>query len=340
MNNIISGIILILILIVIVSFIIIRIKRKKFNSSFTYGILYFLMIPMFALIYNIMPDCWISYSSGMENSFFSNIYFSVVIITTLGFGDIMPTNQYSSLIIGLESIIGIIFIGFFLNSLSHEHSRKVTEMEQKKEYEKWYKGEFQKLIRYSKIISIDIENYTRFARVITLPIKRRNGEDWISGKIITDWNGEFVFSDLQDLYKGCSYVTTDMKVPAAKYYYKYQYELAESFEKLLENVEIKTWEPLESLCIKLLRNCKSEDGGDYILKKCDEVLNENNSRVNLDTKMIKEHKGDIINRPSDGLRPYKELYRTLKNNMKLIMCYKKALSLIQKQNKNITINDK
>lgn len=49
-------------------------------------------------------------------------YFSAVTITTLGYGDIVPITTMSRTLVAFESIIGIVLIGLFLNSLSREHA--------------------------------------------------------------------------------------------------------------------------------------------------------------------------------------------------------------------------
>jgi len=50
------------------------------------------------------------------------LYLSTVTITTLGYGDILPLTSRARLLVALESILGIVVIGLFLNSLSREHS--------------------------------------------------------------------------------------------------------------------------------------------------------------------------------------------------------------------------
>lgn len=45
-------------------------------------------------------------------------YFSIVTITTLGYGDIAPVSSLSRALVGFESIWGIVMIGLFINSLS------------------------------------------------------------------------------------------------------------------------------------------------------------------------------------------------------------------------------
>ena len=44
------------------------------------------------------------------------LYFSVVTITTLGYGDIVPVTTKARILIGSESLIGIVLLGFFINA--------------------------------------------------------------------------------------------------------------------------------------------------------------------------------------------------------------------------------
>ena len=60
-----------------------------------------------------------------------SIYFSVVTITTLGYGDISPSNLWGMLLTGIEVILGIITLGLFLNSISMEILNKNYEAQKK-----------------------------------------------------------------------------------------------------------------------------------------------------------------------------------------------------------------
>lgn len=46
------------------------------------------------------------------------IYFSTVIVTTLGFGDIVPMTDRARLLVAFEAILGIVLMGLFLNSVA------------------------------------------------------------------------------------------------------------------------------------------------------------------------------------------------------------------------------
>jgi hypothetical protein len=56
-------------------------------------------------------------SSG---SFGRMFYFSAVTITTLGYGDIVPITNIARIVTSIESILGVVLIGLFLNSLTRE----------------------------------------------------------------------------------------------------------------------------------------------------------------------------------------------------------------------------
>ncbi len=62
----------------------------------------------------------IGFPSEASGSFSRMLYLSVVTITTLGYGDIVPITDFNRFLIGFESIIGLVIIGLFLNSLSKE----------------------------------------------------------------------------------------------------------------------------------------------------------------------------------------------------------------------------
>lgn len=54
-------------------------------------------------------------------------YLSAVTITTLGYGDIVPTSSTARLLVSLEAILGILVAGLFLNSLAKATGRASVE---------------------------------------------------------------------------------------------------------------------------------------------------------------------------------------------------------------------
>ena len=45
------------------------------------------------------------------------LYYSIVTLTTLGYGDILPTNSLAMMAAGFESIVGVLYIAVMIGSI-------------------------------------------------------------------------------------------------------------------------------------------------------------------------------------------------------------------------------
>ena len=54
------------------------------------------------------------------DTYFRMLYFSTVTITTLGYGDILPISNLARIMVSIESIVGIVVIGLFLNAVGRK----------------------------------------------------------------------------------------------------------------------------------------------------------------------------------------------------------------------------
>lgn len=60
----------------------------------------------------------------VDNNVCRMLYLSIVTITTLGFGDIVPITDLARILIGLESFCGVVISGFFVNAVFHKATNK------------------------------------------------------------------------------------------------------------------------------------------------------------------------------------------------------------------------
>ena len=95
--------------------------------------IYLSVILMFSLFYWLFNIPFNSGSGITQLHFFDSLYFSVVTITTLGYGDFSPVGGLGKLLTGSEAILGILILGLFLNSLSHSLAKKYQEELKEKE---------------------------------------------------------------------------------------------------------------------------------------------------------------------------------------------------------------
>jgi hypothetical protein len=93
------------------------------NKPAWVGSIYIMAIPIFGLIYYFNPSFWAEPLTLVQS-----IYFSIVTITTLGYGDIIPKTDVARSLAALESIFGIILIGLFLNAVARSSDMRREEM--------------------------------------------------------------------------------------------------------------------------------------------------------------------------------------------------------------------
>jgi hypothetical protein len=73
-----------------------------------------MLVPAFGVIYYLNPSFWKEPLTIVQS-----VYFSVVTITTLGYGDITPQTELARILSALEAGLGIVTIGLFLNAVAH-----------------------------------------------------------------------------------------------------------------------------------------------------------------------------------------------------------------------------
>ncbi len=63
-------------------------------------------------------------ASAVSGNFWRMVYLSVVVVTTLGLGDIVPVTPTARFLVGMEAVLGVFLAGLFLNSAAGSTPRK------------------------------------------------------------------------------------------------------------------------------------------------------------------------------------------------------------------------
>lgn len=108
------------------------------------------------------------FSNGMINNVdtvIDSIYFSVVTITTLGYGDMLPCTNWGKMAVSLEAIIGVILLGFFLIRVSldvvEKSERKrieIIKLNFKSQYEIWRENTINILVSLTSDKNVNTKN--------------------------------------------------------------------------------------------------------------------------------------------------------------------------------------
>ena len=95
--------------------------------------LYLCFIPIFALIYHWLPDGQFRIPDSGGVDYGSWLYYSIVTITTLGFGDYTPCGAGAQAVTAIEVGFGLAVMGFFLNAVGSMKSEIDVDAEIEKQ---------------------------------------------------------------------------------------------------------------------------------------------------------------------------------------------------------------
>lgn len=293
-------------------------KKITSQKPFVYGISYLSLIPLYAVIFWLIPDANLKLNDH-EAGFISSLYFSVITITTLGYGDITPIGFISQILAASESILGITLIGLFLNSLSHQHGLEVQEFEKKKQLETEEKHAKDRFTAFNQIIDAKIDRYFTYIIPVTTPISNRKNQTI---------NENFHFSDMQDLFKTTLRMTDHHFTPAIEYYFKSLNELATSLEDLVKHGYAQHWPALEKLCLEFIYSSKNLDFSDHILNQPNTRFGEKKGSES-DAEMIKKHEGEVKFLPSNAINAYVALYFQIHSGFDFVKKYRQLAAQIK-----------
>lgn len=91
------------------------------------------LVPVFAIFYWLLPDGQFRIPDNAGTDFGSWLYYSIVTITTLGFGDYTPAHGWAQCITAIEVMCGLLLLGFFLNAVGSMKSEIDVESEREKQ---------------------------------------------------------------------------------------------------------------------------------------------------------------------------------------------------------------
>ena len=174
-----------------------------------YGYLYLALIPLCSAIFffEILVFGESSKYGGFEfvlRTFVDSFYFSIITITTLGYGDITPLSILGKITSAFESLSGIGLIGLFLNALSHRNAKEAQEEEQKvmrRELKEELLEDFER-------IASDIKSSSHL-----LTNQITGGDSYPLFKFCIKSNGEIAFGNLQAIGE---YPLFDLKIHVKK----------------------------------------------------------------------------------------------------------------------------
>lgn len=290
--------------------------KNLFKQPLNWAWAYFLAIVVFAVLYLLVPNKW----GGCEpiNGIIDSLYFSVVTITTLGFGDTYPVSGSPvRILVMIEAILGIVIIGFFLNDMALAQSKLIDKKNKDRAESLRKNTAIEKLKKFNHILTPMMERYLRGIYEVITPLDKRD-KDFPSN--IFEYSFKFDFKDMYDLYSRSLLMTNDSEEPVLFTHFRNQDDMYEELRYFTANADLSDWPDLEESVYLFIARHREFMFKDALISYYNKFTKSDNKRLTVSvSKYIKEHDGKLKFRESNIMTPYEVFYVFLKENIQTII---------------------
>ena len=274
--------------------------------------LYVCMAPLFALIYWALPEGQFRMPVDAPTDYGSWLYYSIVTITTLGFGDYTPAHGVAQCVTAVEVMCGLVFLGFFLNAVGSLRSEIDVESEIEKQKQLHLAAETEKLKKSVPMLLHSLNIFLSYCYAVTTPKEKRNDEN-------ARYNPDFIFNDLSDLFKPSGLPIDRTNLPSVERLIKSAAQTSLALDSLQQRVDLSIWPELLELCFSFVANCQIFSNTDIMFRNPDNILltdspaDEAAAEKKLEKEIAGWESGDLPETHTD-LGPIVELFTFIKEN--------------------------
>ncbi len=288
--------------------------------------LYIAITPVFALIYWALPDGQFRIPDNAGTDFGSWLYYSIVTITTLGFGDYTPAHGWAQAVTAIEVVCGLSIFGFFLNAVGSMKSEIDVESEVVKQKQAHFEMEKRKLLLTIPSIIHNLNIFLSYCYALTTPVDRRSDDQ-------PQYNPEFQFNDMADLFKPSGLSFDNTRLPAVARFVKSAAQTSLNLDSLQTKVDLTLWPDILENCFAFVANYQMFSATDVLSQKADALLAEG-EEISADkaeakvASQIANWTGPVDVKKEQNLQPVIELYFFIKDNASLARKLETALTKI------------
>ncbi len=275
------------------------------QRKFRYAWCFLATIFVFAVVFSCLGKTHWN-AEHPVNDFWSALYFSVVSITTLGFGDMFPISVIARVLVCTECVLGLIFMGLFLNDISVAQTEEVSKMERGKNEKELRVKEIEKYkIRY-RAMRKELYLFLSSAYLLTTPVDKRNGA-------IPDdlTNHHFTFNDLCDFNKPNMLVSQDYMEKTIVVFLRSENKIYEALTEILKNTDGDYLDGIHTLIEEITNDIDDNDFTEAILFQIRSEYDKGRTIADKASDIIKSYKEGEEVKPVVLHYPYYCIYQML-----------------------------
>lgn len=286
--------------------------------------LYGCSIPIFALIYWALPDSQFRIPDGAGSDYGSWLYYSIVTITTLGFGDYTPSHQGAQAVTAIEVVCGLVFSGLFLNAVGAMKSEIDVESEIEKQKALHQAMETEKLQKSVPILLNSINIFMAYCYAVTTPPDKRNEDE-------TKYNPDFKLNDMSGMFEPTGLPFDKTNLPAVERLMLSASHTSLALDSLQQRIDLALWPDLLENCFSFVANYQIFSNVDVMFRNPDKIQleDENGNDISVERQLSQK----IASwKPADDfsvdpdLKAVEELYNFIKENASLAIKIETLLS--------------
>ena len=263
----------------------IRMKIRKFRFAWCF----LATIIVFAVIFTFLGEEHWNAEHPVED-FWSALYFSVVSITTLGFGDMFPVSGIARVLVCAECILGLIFMGLFLNDISAAQAEKVSEIERGKNEEELRAKEIEKYKIRFRAMRRKLDMFLSNAYLLTTPMDKRDDE--MPDDLI---NRHFTFNDLHDFNQPNLLVSQNYMEKTIEVFLRSEKKLYEDMTEILKTTDGDYLDGVHTLIEEIADDIDDNDFSEAILFQLKTKFKDGKSMADAASEIINNFKeGDEV----------------------------------------------
>lgn len=208
--------------------------------------LYICLVPVFALFYWAMPDGQFRIPDGGTTGLGGWLYYSIVTITTLGFGDYTPMGMAAQWVTAVEVLLGLVTIGFFLNAVGSMKSEIDIDTELEKQRQLHEQAQRDRLVKNIPVFIHKLNLFLSYCYAVTTPLSKRDAR--------LSYNENFTADDMADMYKPSGLPGDHSGRSAIVSMMKCAYSLSLYLDSLQSRMDLSLWPQLLEDCFSFVAN--------------------------------------------------------------------------------------